>query len=153
MATLFLLHGSPAGFALFQRKQIEEVGDDGEEIENDFIDANHFLKTANLVAWHPFKDLNDALEQTCAMEEGTATEVLVDFLEMHLPKCKNEYQLGVEKPSLSKALGDRFTMTHGPLVWETLRGCRFHLQELIKRLEEVGVDKTGPGNLESDAQV
>mmetsp|Transcript_12537 Transcript_12537/g.28285 ORF Transcript_12537/g.28285 Transcript_12537/m.28285 type:complete len:506 (-) Transcript_12537:70-1587(-) len=145
MATLFLLYESAAGFALFQRNQMEEVAENEEEVQNAVLDAKRFSKMVSLTAWHPFDDAEQALEQINAVAGGTSTEVLTNFLEMNLPKSKKKYQLGVYDPDLGKALTEQFSITHGQLVRETLRGCRLHFHKLIKGLAEVDMDKARLG--------
>mmetsp|Transcript_63779 Transcript_63779/g.152081 ORF Transcript_63779/g.152081 Transcript_63779/m.152081 type:complete len:494 (+) Transcript_63779:35-1516(+) len=145
MATLFLLYESAAGYALFERSQAEEVAETEEAVQDAILDPKRFGKMVSLKAWSPYKDAEEALEQINAVASGVSTEVLTNFLEMNLPKSKKKYQLGVYDPELGKALSEQFSITHGQLVRETLRGCRTHFHKLIKGLAEVDMDKARLG--------
>merc|ERR1719382_672296 len=83
--------------------------------------------------------------QVNAIAAGTATESLVNFLEMNLPKSKKKYQLGVYDPELGKELNTQFSVTHGQSVRELLRGCRAHFHKLVKALSETDLDKARLG--------
>merc|ERR1719382_1572419 len=83
--------------------------------------------------------------QVNAIAAGTATESLISFLEMNLPKKKKAYQLGVYDPELGKELSGQFSVTHGQSVRELLRGCRTHFHRLVKDLSEVDMDKARLG--------
>eukprot|EP00435_Cladocopium_sp_Y103_P062172 s78_g23.t1 len=100
--TTYLLYESAAGFALFLKKEFEETAETEEEVQNAILDAKKFGKIMQLHAWTPFRDAEDALNQTNAVAGGTPTEELVNFLEMNLPKKKKSYQLGVYDPDLGK---------------------------------------------------
>lgn len=142
--TTYLLYESAAGFALFLKKEFEETAETEEEVQNAILDAKKFGKIMQLHAWTPFRDAEDALNQTNAVAGGTPTEELVNFLEMNLPKKKKSYQLGVYDPELGKAL-DQFPITHGQSVKELLRGCRMHFNRLVKDLSENDLDKARLG--------
>jgi len=114
-------------------------------VQNAILDAKKFGKIMQLHAWTPFRDAEDALNQTNAVAGGTPTEELVNFLEMNLPKKKKSYQLGVYDPELGKALADQFPITHGQSVKELLRGCRMHFNRLVKDLSENDLDKARLG--------
>merc|ERR1719382_1777359 len=83
--------------------------------------------------------------QVNAIAAGTATESLISFLEMNLPKSKKKYQLGVYDPELGKELSAQFSVTHGQSVRELLRGCRAHFHKLVKALSETDLDKARLG--------
>eukprot|EP00438_Fugacium_kawagutii_P014605 Skav210576 [mRNA] locus=scaffold3272:217:13278:- [translate_table: standard] len=152
--TTYLLYESAAGFALFLKKEFEETAETEEEVQNAILDAKKFGKIMALHAWTPFKDAEDALNQTNAVAGGTPTDELVTFLEMNLPKKKKSYQLGVYDPELGKALAEQFPITHGQSVKELLRGCRMHFNRLVKErggdcraedLSETDLDKARLG--------
>lgn len=143
--TLYLLFESAAGFALFSKKEFEETAETEEEVQNAMLDPKKFGKMVNFVAWTPFKDAEDALLQVNSIAGGTATEELVTFLEMNLPKKKKSYQLGVYDPALGQELSAKFSITHGQTVRELLRGVRTHFHRLVKDLSEVDLDKARLG--------
>jgi len=145
MTALYLLHESAAGYALFQKREFEEVGETEEEVQTAIADVKKFGKMVTMQAWSPFTNAEDALEQVNAIAAGSATEALNNFLEMNLPKTKKKYQLGVYDPELGKDLSANFTITHGQSVRELLRGCRTHFHKLVKDLSEVDLDKARLG--------
>lgn len=143
--TLFLLYESAAGYALFVRKEFEDTVETEAEVQEAMMDSKTFTKMVTLAAWTPFKDAEEALNQVNAVAGGTATEVLVNFLEMNLPKSKKKYSLGVYDPELGKELGVQFSISHGTTVRELLRGCRMHFGKLVKDLKELDLEKARLG--------
>jgi len=143
--TLFLLYESAAGYALFLRKEMEETAETEAEVQEAMLDAKKFAKMISLAAWTPFKDAEEALNQVNAVAAGTASEVLVNFLEMNLPKSKKKYSLGVYDPELGKELGLQFSISHGTTVRELLRGCRMHFGRFVKDLKELDLEKARLG--------
>jgi len=140
-----LLHESAAGYALLQKKQHEEIAETEEAVQECIQDVKKFGKLVTLVAWSPFTNAEDALEQVNAISAGQATESLTNFLEMNLPKSKKKYQLGLYDPELAKELGEKFSVTHGQNVRELLRGCRMHFARMVSDLSESDHDKARLG--------
>lgn len=142
---MYLLYESAAGYALFKKKEFEEIGENEEEVQASIADLKKFGKIVQMEAWSPFLSAEDALEQVNAIASGSASEGLVNFLSMSLPKSKKKYQLGVFDAELGKALSEHFTVTHGQSVKELLRGCRMHFHKLVKDLSELDLDKARLG--------
>ena len=67
------------GFALFLKKEFEETGETEEEVQNALLDGKKFGKMVVLHAWTPFKDAEDALNQTNAVAAGTPTDELATW--------------------------------------------------------------------------
>lgn len=130
---------------MFSKKEFENTGETEDEVQASIADVKKFSKMVALVAWTGFTEAEQALEQTNAIAAGTATEMLNNFLEMHLPKKKKAYQLGVYDPELGKELSERFSITHGQNVKEMLRGCRAHFPRLVKNLSEIDLDRARLG--------
>mmetsp|Transcript_88500 Transcript_88500/g.245857 ORF Transcript_88500/g.245857 Transcript_88500/m.245857 type:complete len:519 (+) Transcript_88500:77-1633(+) len=144
-AALHLLYESAAGYALFIKKEFEETAENESEVQEAMQDFKKFNKTVTLHAWVPFKDAEEALQQVNAIAAGTATDTLINFLEMNLPRKKKQYVLGVYDPDLGKELAGQFSITHGQTVRELLRGCRLHFARLLKNLTEMDLDKARLG--------
>eukprot|EP00413_Alexandrium_margalefii_P019790 CAMPEP_0204533064 /NCGR_PEP_ID=MMETSP0661-20131031/12071_1 /ASSEMBLY_ACC=CAM_ASM_000606 /TAXON_ID=109239 /ORGANISM="Alexandrium margalefi, Strain AMGDE01CS-322" /LENGTH=517 /DNA_ID=CAMNT_0051539363 /DNA_START=99 /DNA_END=1652 /DNA_ORIENTATION=- len=142
---LYLLYESAAGYALFLRKEFEETAESESEVQESLQDLKKFGKIVTIHAWTPFNNAEEALQQVNAIAAGTTTEVLLNFLEMNLPKKKSKYQLGVYDPELGKELATQFSVTHGQSVRELLRGCRLHFSRLVKNLNELDLDKARLG--------
>jgi len=130
---------------LFVRKEYEETAETEEEVQAAIADPKKFAKSVVMQAWSPFTNAEEALEQVNAISAGTATEALLNFLEMNLPKKKKGYQLGVYDPELGKELSAKFPVAHGQSVKEMLRGCRTHFHRLVKDLSELDLDKARLG--------
>jgi len=145
MASLYLLFESAAGYALLLRKEHENTAETEEEVQNAILDGKKFGKMVTFTAWMPFPDAETALEQVNAISAGTATPTLLNFLEMHLPKKKKAYSLGVYDAELGKELSARFSVSHGQNVRELLRGCRAHFPRLVKNLSDNDLDKARLG--------
>mmetsp|Transcript_107814 Transcript_107814/g.310521 ORF Transcript_107814/g.310521 Transcript_107814/m.310521 type:complete len:488 (-) Transcript_107814:104-1567(-) len=143
--TLYLLYESAAGYALFQRKEFEETAETEEEVQAAIQDAKKFGKIVSMQAWSPFTTMEEALEQVNSISAGTATQSLLNFLEMNLPKKKKQYQLGVYDPELAKQLSATFSVTHGQNIRELFRGIRAHFHRLVKDLSEMDLDKARLG--------
>lgn len=142
---LYLLYESAAGYALFLKKEFEDVAETDEMVQESLLDPKRFAKIISLHAWSPFRDAEDALEQVNSIAGGAATEALTNFLEMNLPKKKKSYQVGVYDPELGKELAPNFPVTHGQIVRELLRGCRLHFSKLMRDLNETDLDKARLG--------
>jgi nucleolar protein 56 len=143
--SLFLLYESAAGYALFRRNEAEDIAQGEEEVQEAMMDQKKFCKMISLQAWCPFTDAEDALSQVTSIAAGTATEQLVNFLELNLPKSKKKCSLGVYDAELGKVLGEQFTIAHGQQTRELLRACRMHFGKLVKDLKEVDLEKARLG--------
>jgi len=142
---LYLLFESAAGYALFLKKEFEDTAEAQEEVQQSMLEHRTFAKIVSLASWTPFKNAEEALEQVNAISAGQATESLLNFLELNLPKKKKQYQLGVYDPELGKELSARFSIAHGQSVKELLRGCRAHFSKLVKDLSELDLEKARLG--------
>jgi len=145
MAQQFYLFESAAGFALFKKAEGEETAQSEEEVQAAAQDAKTFGKMMKLQAWVPFENAEEALTQVNAVAAGTPTEMLINFLELNLPKAKKKYQLGTYDAEMAKELSSQFSVTHGTNVREWLRGCRCHFNKLMKDLSETDMDKARLG--------
>jgi nucleolar protein 56 len=142
---LFLLFESAAGYALFKKKENEDIGQTEEEVQAAMQEQKLFCKMVSLQAWTPFSNAEEALAQVNGISAGVATDVLTNFLELNLPKAKKKYQLGVYDPELAKDLSASFSVTHGQSVRELLRGCRMHFGKLVKDLNDTDLEKARLG--------
>jgi len=145
MTTLHLLFESAAGYALFIKKEFENTGETEDEVQAAILDAKKFAKMVNLVAWTPFTNAEQALEQVNAISAGTTTEMLLNFLEMNLPKKKKTCQLAVYDAELGKELSTHYNVCHGKNERELLRGVRAHFPRLVKNLSETDLTKARLG--------
>lgn len=145
MSSLYLLHESAAGYALFLKKEFLDAGETEAAVQESIQDLKKFSKIVSLHAWAPFTDAEEALEQANSIAAGVATDSLKNFLELNLPKKKKAYQLGLYDAELAKDLSVSFSVTHGTTVKELLRGCRLHFSKLVKDLSEMDLEKARLG--------
>jgi nucleolar protein 56 len=134
---LYLLFESAAGYALFERKEWDEVA----AVENDIEDVKSFSKVVKLLAFHPFATAEEALAEINAIAEGSSSETLLEFLALHLPKKKKHFKLGVQDVKLGESLASAsygVTLAHSSK--ELLRGCRMHLTAVLKQTSEKDMD-------------
>lgn len=135
----FLLYENAMGYALFEKTEAETVAQDSENAQQAMADYAQFSKMCKLVAFQRFISSEMALEQCNAVAAGEASQMLIDFLELNLPKKKKKsaYTLGVYEPTLGSALQTAgFVCNHGQNVRELLRGCLMHFVKFEKELSE-----------------
>ena len=142
--SLFVLHESAAGYALFEIVAFEEIGALLEGAMDTVTDLDKFSRAVKLKAFQPFESAEDALASINAVSEHSCTDGLHAFLEMNLPKIKKKkegkapaFALGVIDPALATAIADGLpglSCRSDDTVREILRGCRLHLTHLVKGL-------------------
>jgi nucleolar protein 56 len=142
--SLFVLHESAAGYALFEIVAFEEIGALLEGAMDTVTDLDKFSRAVKLKAFQPFESAEDALASINAVSEHSCTDGLQAFLEMNLPKIKKKkegkapaFALGVIDPALATAIADGLpglSCRSDDTVREILRGCRLHLTHLVKGL-------------------
>jgi nucleolar protein 56 len=153
--TLFTLHESAAGYALFEVVAFEEIGGLLEGSMNAVTDLSRFGRAVKLKAFAPFESAAEALENANAISEHAMTGTLHNFLEMNLPKSssskkKNKtavFTLGVVDPALATAIagGLNVSCRSDDTVREILRGCRLHLDTFVKGLASGAAEKAQLG--------
>eukprot|EP00804_Cyclotella_cryptica_P011227 CCRYP_007726-RA/>CCRYP_007726-RA protein AED:0.26 eAED:0.26 QI:567/1/1/1/1/1/3/172/549 len=144
--SLFVLHESAAGYALFEVVAFEEIGALLEGAMDSVTQLDRFSRAVKLKAFQPFASAEDALVNINAVSEHACTDGLHDFLEMNLPKISKkakkegkspEFALGVIDPALATAIADGLpglSCRSDDTVREILRGCRLHLTHYVKVL-------------------
>ena len=144
--SLFVLHESAAGYALFDVVAFEEIGALLEGAMDTVVDLDRFSRAVKLKAFQPFASAEDALSSINAISEHACTDGLHDFLEMNLPKISKKpkkegkapnFALGVIDPALATAIADGMpglSCRSDETVREILRGCRLHLPHFVKGL-------------------
>jgi len=81
-----VLFESASGFALFDIKGLDEIGQAVDKVQASVSDMQRFGKVAKLTAFKPFGSAADALEQINAVSEAQLTDELKNFITMNLPK-------------------------------------------------------------------
>ena len=102
-------------------------------------DYSKFASVVSLVAFHPFKTAQAALENLNSITEGIVPDDLHAFITQVGLKG---ITLGVIENKLAAALTEAFPkmkLRVGPVVLEICRGIRAHFHKLVKSLP----DETG----------
>jgi len=144
----YLLHETASGYALFQQYESEVIAQDTEQAQEAISSYENFSKMMKMVAFERFTTAESALEQCNAVASGIPTELLINFLELNLPKAKKKstYELGVMDASIGKALKENnFSVNHGQHIKELLRGCLMHFPRFAKDLNETDLEKARCG--------
>jgi hypothetical protein len=83
---LYVLFESAAGYALFEREEIESLAITLPRIQDAINSMEHFSKLIKLTAFKPFVNSEKALENIKALAETHVTEDLIQFLDTNMPK-------------------------------------------------------------------
>lgn len=140
--TLFTLLEAAAGYALFEVVAFDEIA--GLLEEASITDLARFSRAIKLKAFQPFESAAEALENANAISEHAMTGTLHNFLELNLPKSKKSsssktasFTLGVIDPALATSISEGLgglSCRSDDTVREVLRGCRLHLNRMVKGL-------------------
>ncbi|KAF6262555.1 hypothetical protein COO60DRAFT_1282656 [Scenedesmus sp. NREL 46B-D3] len=139
---LFILYESASGFALFDIKGLDEIGQAADKVQESVSDLQRFGKVAKMAAFKPFASAADALEQINAVSEAQLTDDLKNFLTMNLPKVKDgkkaKFQLGVAEPKLGSAIQEATSVpcVCNEFIGELLRGIRAHFTRFVDNLKD-----------------
>lgn len=160
--TLFLLHETAYGYALFERQESDEVGQMTPDMQEALADGSRVAKMVKLRAFSPFKSAAHALENANDVSEGLVNESLKDFLKENMPvasKKKTVVQLGVLDRTLAgnikAALDGAIECAADETVFELLRAVRAHAERLLKGVAPGELDRAqlGLGHSYSRAKV
>ncbi|KAI8999829.1 hypothetical protein BC832DRAFT_202418 [Gaertneriomyces semiglobifer] len=157
--SFFMLFETASGYALFERIESEEIGQELQDVQESVLDLSKFSKTMKLKSFQPFKNAAHALENIMDVSEGVCNPTLKAFLEMNLPKPgkKQKVQLGVSESNLGGGIKAElgYDCVHNDVVREYLRGIRNHQDRMLGQLREGDLDKAqlGLGHAYSRAKV
>ncbi|KAI9368296.1 hypothetical protein BJX61DRAFT_230521 [Aspergillus egyptiacus] len=160
----YLLFEGPMGYALFKvAHQADVVGHNLKEVQEGVNDLAKFGKMVQLSGFLPFENNKQALSEINDISEGVASETLVSFLEMNLPKPskKKNIVLGLADKTLAASIKSSFSFVDcetgdtSEVVQDMLRGIRLHASKLLKQLREGDMDtaQLGLGHAYSRAKV
>ncbi|BCS22233.1 snoRNP complex protein NOP56 [Aspergillus puulaauensis] len=160
----FILFEGPMGFSLFKvAHKGDSVGHNLKEVQEGVDDLAKFGKMVQLSSFLPFENNKQALSEINDISEGVASEALVSFLEMNLPKPskKKKVVLGLADKNLATSIKSAFSFVDcetgdtSEVVQDMLRGVRLHASKLLKQLREGDMDtaQLGLGHAYSRAKV
>lgn len=136
----FILYESASGYALFERTESEEIGDQLAEVQESILDYKRFTKALKLKAFLPFTSSENALENINDLSEGVLNPFLKNFLELNLPKVKagkkSKDMLGVSEEKLGSSIQEELNIKCEKTqnVLELIRGIRLHFGTFLKVL-------------------
>ena len=142
MAAMYVLFESASGYAVFDVEGLDDfqrkTNDGAKSITSDY---ERFSRVVKLSSFKPFSSAAEALQEANAVSESIASEFLVSFLEMALPRSKKGFRLGVSEPKLGSAVQDKADVkcVCNDAVIEVLRGIRCHFHKLQTQLKKPDV--------------
>eukprot|EP00308_Calcidiscus_leptoporus_P000830 CAMPEP_0119351088 /NCGR_PEP_ID=MMETSP1334-20130426/361_1 /TAXON_ID=127549 /ORGANISM="Calcidiscus leptoporus, Strain RCC1130" /LENGTH=528 /DNA_ID=CAMNT_0007363807 /DNA_START=10 /DNA_END=1596 /DNA_ORIENTATION=+ len=151
MEVRFMLLESAMGYAVFERKESDEISASLPDVQKSTVEFPRFAKVVSLRGFHPFVSAEDALENINDVSEGVLTSSLRACLELNLPATKPgkkaKYALGVHEHKLGAAIQEQLSIpcVCNDLTAELLRGARYHLASFINQLRPGDVEKAQLG--------
>ena len=124
-----VLFESPVGYTLFKIDQNEAIASNSKQFLESVKDYKKFKSFVSLLAFSPFADEVEALENMNAITENAVHQTLATFLKSNLKKQK----LGVISHQLAKAITDECNIkcTIGRELDEVFRGIRLHFTQFV----------------------
>ena len=142
----YVLLEAAAGYALFERKEGDEVAVKLKDVQQSVLDFARFSRMVTLKGFSPFKTAEDALSNCTEIAEGAMSAGLRTFLEQNVPLPKqgkkSKFALGVAHHTVGGMIQDELGIScvANALTAELLRGVRAHLPSFLAALR--------PGDLE-----
>lgn len=151
MEVRFLLLESAMGYAVFDRKESDEIGAELADAQKATPDFARFSKIVSLRGFTPFASAEDALENINDVAEGVLSNVLRSAVESNVPSSKEgkkaKAALGVGEEKIGKSIQEELgcPVVCNDLTRELLRGCRAHLSTFLKGLRSGDVERAQLG--------
>lgn len=138
MALIVALFEHACGYALFRVKEFEEVAMLQSQVEASVLNLNSFKSIVQLIAFTPFKNAANALDNINSVSEGILHDDLQLFLETNLPKSTKSQKvtLGISDPKIGAAVQEALgaSCQHTGVIPEIIRGLRLHFGNMVKGL-------------------
>jgi nucleolar protein 56 len=156
---VYLLFESATGYALFLRREQEEIGAKLEAVQKSIDNRKRFKKLVKFVAFYPFTTAEQALNNLKAISRSEVHDDLAEFLSSNLPSVKkSKFRLAVADSSLPQALNERFPnlkCEKSDVTDELIRGLRFHFDHIVKGfdMKNLGRAQLGLAHAYSRSQV
>ena len=110
MSTTYMLYENSTGYSLFDVVSYDSIGSSLESFSSSMDAFDTFGRTVKLVAFYPFKDGVEALEEMNCVSEHACSEVLRNFLISNVPKQGGGGGSGKKKKSEKGAHGGGFRL-------------------------------------------
>ncbi|PJF19772.1 Nop-domain-containing protein [Paramicrosporidium saccamoebae] len=165
--TLYVLFETAYGYALFERLESDEIGQELDAVTAAMQDLGKFGRAIKLQAFLPFKNAAEALQNINEVSEGIMGDTLRQFLELNLPKSKKSkdgtpkksasFSLGVSDKTLASTIKGELGVecVSDETVLEVVRGLRLFAHTMLKQFREGDLEKAqlGLGHSYSRAKV
>lgn len=133
---LYLLFETATGYALFEKQEFDEVSTQLTQVQKSISNMESFSKIVRLKGFVPFTSADVALKNILAVQEGTITDELKQFLEQNLPKVskKAPHALAVQDNKLAGKISEELKVTCkiNDVISELFRGIRVHFVKFLK---------------------
>tara|TARA_R110002050_G_scaffold48280_3_gene112345 strand:- start:2142 stop:3611 length:1470 start_codon:yes stop_codon:yes gene_type:complete len=147
--TLFVLYESASGYALFEKKEFDEITESDEQMQESLLDLSRFGKAIKLKGFMPFQSAEDALANINCVSEGICHDTLQNFLDANFPKSKKKgkYTLGVSDEKLAGSIQSACSIecAKNKTVLEIIRAIRLHFSKVLSALKDGDVEKAQLG--------
>jgi len=132
----YLLFENATGYALFERRDVEEIGQNLSKVQDSMQDFSRFAKLVSLKAFLPFDNPQTALENINDASEGVLNNYLRNFLEQNVGT--GNHTLGVSESTLGSAIESTLHIKceRNPSVLELVRGVRLHFETYLKNASD-----------------
>lgn len=149
---LYLLLETASGYALFLRKEFDELGQ--ASLDNSVLqqleEAKSFKKLVELKSFHPFLTAEEALAEITSIANGECSEGLQEFLATNVPKVKKSkdatFKVGIQDAKLAEAVKEAgFPVTLAQSAKELIRACRTHFAKAVSTITEADLDRARCG--------
>jgi len=77
---MHILLESAMGYSLFNIKEFEDVGADIPQVETSITDSSKFRKAVKFVAFKPFKEAAETLENMNSISEGLSSIDILKYI-------------------------------------------------------------------------
>jgi len=139
---LYILYETASGYALFQRTEADEIGQELKEVQKSTQDFGRFASIVKLTSFIPFPTSESALENINSVSEGVVHPFLSSFLQANLPvskkKKKSAFELGVSDDKLASGIAESLNIScnRSKITLELIRGIRLHFTSFIKEMDK-----------------
>lgn len=149
-APTHVLFECATGCAIFQIKQVEEIGSKDAAVQQSMQDYGNFSRMIKLLSFKPFQSAVDALQSCLDISEGVLNDHLKALISQVLApsgKKTKGISLGVSERSLASAIVADLGVNcdTGSTTLEVLRGLRLHAEKLISDMQTGDLSKAQLG--------
>lgn len=147
MVLLYLLFESAYGYALFERKQSDDVAELHDQVQKSLTSYATFSRMVQLKAFNPFESAEVALESANNVAEGVLPDNLRNFLEMNLGQGKKKFELGVTDNKLATSISEslQYSCRSDSTIQELMRGLRSFFVKFVDKLSDLDLIKAQLG--------